>query len=130
MSTDHLAPPEALADALRMRYQLERELGRGGMAVVYLARDLRHDRPVALKVFRPDAAGSLGVDRFEREIRVMAGLVHPNILPLLDSGAAVVGRQSSVVREDPSSADSRLTTLLYYTMPHVPGGAPCQLSSA
>jgi hypothetical protein len=123
VSTDHLAPPEALADALRRRYQLERELGRGGMAVVYLARDLRHDRPVALKVFRPDAAGSLGVDRFEREIRVMAGLVHPNILPLLDSGAAVVGRQSSVVREDPSSADSRLTTLLYYTMPHVPGGS-------
>jgi serine/threonine-protein kinase len=123
VSTDHLAPPEALADALRMRYQPERELGRGGMAVVYLARDLRHDRPVALKVFRPDAAGSLGVDRFEREIRVMAGLVHPNILPLLDSGAAVVGRQSSVVREDPSSADSRLTTLLYYTMPHVPGGS-------
>ena len=77
-----------LATALRDRYLLERELGRGGMAVVYLARDLRHDRPVALKVFRPEAGGPLGADRFQREIRVTAALHHPNILPVFDSGLA------------------------------------------
>jgi tetratricopeptide (TPR) repeat protein len=75
-----------LAGDLRERYVLERELGRGGMAIVYLARDLRHERSVALKVFRPDAAGALGADRFHREIRVTAALQHPNILPVFDSG--------------------------------------------
>jgi hypothetical protein len=84
--SDPLAPPEALADALCDRYLLERELGRGGMAVVYLARDLRHERPVALKVIRSDTAGVLGADRFHREIRVTAALQHPNILPVFDSG--------------------------------------------
>jgi TolB-like protein/tetratricopeptide (TPR) repeat protein len=65
---------------------LERELGRGGMATVYLAHDLKHDRPVALKVLRPELAASLGLERFLLEIRVTARLQHPHILPLLDSG--------------------------------------------
>ncbi len=77
-----------LAESLHDRYTVERELGRGGMATVYLARDLRHERPVALKVLRADVAAALGGDRFLREIRLTATLQHPNILPLLDSGQA------------------------------------------
>ena len=76
----------AILDALRNRYLIERELGRGGMAVVYRAHDVRHDRPVAVKVLRPELAVSLGGDRFLREIRFAARLQHPHILPLLDSG--------------------------------------------
>ncbi len=75
-----------LAAALADRYRLERELGQGGMASVYLARDLRHHRPVALKVVREELAAGLGADRFLREIRLAASLHHPNILPLFDSG--------------------------------------------
>ncbi len=90
----------ALADELRDRYVIERELGRGGMALVYLARDLRHGRPVALKVILPMAAGD-GAERFDREIRVTAGLQHPNILPVFDSGRTA-GRP-------------------WYTMPYVAG---------
>ena len=80
--------PSQLAEALRDRYLLERELGRGGMATVYLARDLKHKRPVALKVLRPELAASLGPDRFEREIEFAARLQHPHILTVLDSGDA------------------------------------------
>ncbi len=90
-----------LAEALSGRYQLEHELGRGGTAVVWLARDLKHDRPVALKVFHPDLARSLGPGRFEREIRVSARLQHPHILTVLDSGETA-GR-------------------LWFTMPYVEG---------
>ncbi len=90
-----------LAEALRERYRLERELGRGGMATVYLARDLKHERPVALKVLRPELAAALGAERFLREIRLTAQLHHPHILPLLDSGEAA--------------------GLLWYTMPYVEG---------
>ena len=68
------------------RYVLERELGRGGMATVWLARDLKHDRPVALKVLHPDLASSLGPERFQREIRLAARLQHPHILTVYDSG--------------------------------------------
>ena len=75
-----------LADALRDRYVLERELGRGGMATVYLAEDVRHRRRVAVKVLRPELAATLGSDRFFHEIEVAARLQHPHILPLLDSG--------------------------------------------
>ena len=82
-----------MADVLRMlqeglagRYAVERELGRGGMAAVYLARDLRHDRLVALKVLHPELAMSVGTDRFAREIRFAARLQHPHILPVHDSG--------------------------------------------
>jgi serine/threonine-protein kinase len=82
--TDAMA--SRLADALHDRYTLERELGRGGTATVYLAHDLRHDRPVALKVLRPELAAALGPARFLREIRVTARLQHPHILTVLDSG--------------------------------------------
>jgi TolB-like protein/tRNA A-37 threonylcarbamoyl transferase component Bud32/Tfp pilus assembly protein PilF len=95
------APPPQLVDALRDRYVLERELGRGGMATVYLARDLRHKRRVALKVLQPDLSYSLGADRFLREIETVASLTHPHVLPLHDSGEAA--------------------GLLYYVMPYVDG---------
>ena len=81
-------PTAALIEALRDRYVLERELGRGGMATVWLARDLKHDRPVALKVLHPDLASSLGAERFQREIKLAARLQHPHILSVYDSGAS------------------------------------------
>jgi Tol biopolymer transport system component/predicted Ser/Thr protein kinase len=77
-----------LGEALRDRYVIERELGHGGMATVYLAHDLRHDRSVALKVLRPELAAVLGAERFLNEVRVTANLQHPHILPLHDSGEA------------------------------------------
>ena len=80
--------PIRLAAALADRYRLERELGQGGMATVYLAHDLRHDRQVAVKVLRPELAAMLGADRFVIEIRTTAALQHPHILPLFDSGTA------------------------------------------
>ena len=76
----------SLRSALADRYRLERELGRGGMATVYLARDLRHDRDVALKVLRPELAAVLGRERFLTEVRLTAKLDHPHILTLIDSG--------------------------------------------
>ena len=79
---------EDCAKGLADRYTLERELGRGGMATVYLAQDLKHDRPVALKVLHPELAASLGPERFQREIRFAARLQHPHILTVLDSGEA------------------------------------------
>ena len=82
------AVPDHLSAALRDRYRLERELGEGGMATVYLAEDLRHDRKVAVKVLRPELAAVIGADRFLAEIKTTAGLQHPHILPLFDSGAA------------------------------------------
>jgi serine/threonine-protein kinase len=97
---------EQLQAALAGRYTLERDLGRGGMASVVLARDLEHDRLVALKVLHPELAPTVGGDRFKREIRVAARLQHPNILTVLDSGEAVAGRES---------------TLLWFTMPYVEG---------
>jgi len=92
----------SLALALADRYRIERELGQGGMATVYLAHDLRHDREVAIKVLHPDLGAALGADRFLTEIRTTARLQHPHILPLLDSGSADAG-------------------LLYYVMPLVTG---------
>ena len=79
-------PIAALREALQDRYAFERELGRGGMATVWLARDLKHDRPVALKVLHPELAMSLGPERFLREIKLAARLQHPHILTVLDSG--------------------------------------------
>ena len=79
-------PPQRLAAALSDRYILEREVGAGGMATVYLARDLRHKRPVAVKVVRPELGGREGVERFLREIELAARLQHPHILPVFDSG--------------------------------------------
>ena len=81
------APPERLAAALAGRYTLEREIGQGGMATVWLARDLRHDREVALKVLRPELTAILGAERFLNEVRITARLDHPHILTLIDSGA-------------------------------------------
>jgi serine/threonine-protein kinase len=91
----------ALAAALADRYAVERRLGRGGMATVYLARDLRHGRPVALKVLHQQLSTALGPERFLREIALTASLQHPHVLPLFDSGSAA-GR-------------------LYYVMPYVQG---------
>ena len=76
----------ALNSALTGRYRIERELGGGGMALVYLARDERHDRNVALKVLRPELAAVIGAERFLNEIKTTANLQHPHILPLHDSG--------------------------------------------
>ena len=90
-----------LRAALAGRYTVERELGRGGMAVVYLARDVKHDRLVAVKVLRPEVSTSLGPERFLREISLAARLAHPHIVPLHDSGEA--------------------GGLLYYVMPYVEG---------
>jgi serine/threonine-protein kinase len=92
---------ERLRAVLAERYAIDRELGRGGMATVYLAQDLKHERQVAIKVLRPDLAESLGPGRFLREIRIASRLAHPNILPLYDSG----------------SADG----LLFYAMPYIAG---------
>ncbi|RPJ80837.1 MAG: serine/threonine protein kinase, partial [Acidobacteria bacterium] len=75
-----------LQAALADTYQVERELGQGGMATVYLAQDLKHDRKVAIKVLRPELAAVLGAERFLGEIRTTANLQHPHILPLFDSG--------------------------------------------
>src|SRR5712691_8498154 len=80
--------PAALGAALADRYRLERELGHGGMATVYLAYDVKHERPVALKVLLPELAAAVGHERFLREIRTAASLSHPHILPLYDSGEA------------------------------------------
>ena len=80
--------PTHLATALADRYRIERELGAGGMATVYLAYDLKHDRRVAIKVLRPELAAVIGAERFLSEIRTTANLQHPHILPLFDSGAA------------------------------------------
>jgi len=90
-----------LAVSLEGRYTIDREIGRGGMATVYLARDARHQRPVALKVLDPELGAVLGVDRFLAEIQVTANLQHPNLLPLFDSGEA--------------------DGLLFYVMPFVEG---------
>ncbi len=75
-----------LSTALADRYQIERHLGEGGMATVYIAEDLKHERKVAVKVLRPELAAVLGAERFLSEIKVTANLQHPNILPLYDSG--------------------------------------------
>ena len=77
-----------LESALADRYAIEHELGAGGMATVYLAHDLKHDRKVAVKVLRPELAAVLGAERFVQEIKTTANLQHPHILPLFDSGEA------------------------------------------
>jgi tetratricopeptide (TPR) repeat protein len=92
---------DRLSVALAGRYSLQRELGRGGMATVYLAQDIRHDRPIAVKVLHPELAATLGPERFRREIRVAAQLQHPQILPVYDSGADA--------------------GVLWFTMPYVEG---------
>jgi hypothetical protein len=83
---------DQLQSALADRYVIERELGHGGMATVYLARDLRHDRLVALKVLRPDLGAALGPERFTREIKLVAGMQHPHAVSVYDSGATPTGQ--------------------------------------
>ena len=95
---------------LQERYAVLRELGHGGMATVYLADDLRHGRQVAVKVLRAELGALLGPDRFTREIRIAAALNHPHILPLYDSGEAVVDRGSLVASDDAVPADARPST--------------------
>ena len=92
---------DALNSALADRYSVEREIGQGGMATVYLAHDLKHDRKIAIKVLKPELAAVLGADRFVAEIKTTAALQHPHILPLFDSG----------------NADG----FLYYVMPFIDG---------
>src|SRR6185369_14155170 len=92
---------DRLKDALKTHYTVERELGAGGMATVYLTHDTKHNRKVAVKVLRPELTATLGAERFHREIEVAAQLQHPHILPLLDSGEA--------------------NAVLYYMMPYVEG---------
>ena len=94
-------PITRLNAALEGRYRIERELGEGGMATVYLAEDIKHERKVALKVLKPELAAVVGAERFLAEIKTTAKLTHPNILPLFDSG----------------EADS----FVFYVMPHVEG---------
>ncbi|HVX89654.1 MAG TPA: protein kinase [Gemmatimonadales bacterium] len=79
---------DALAAHLTGRYTLERQIGEGGMATVFLAQDVKHHRPVAIKVLKPDLAATIGTERFLREIELAAGLQHPHIVPVYDSGAA------------------------------------------
>src|SRR5436190_15868588 len=97
--TMHIA--EQLTTALAGRYAILREIGAGGMATVYLARDIKHDRQVALKVLKPELGAVLGVERFLAEIKVTANLQHPHLLALFDSGEA--------------------EGLLFYVMPYVEG---------
>ncbi len=92
---------DRLTTALADRYRIERELGRGGMAIVYLAHDLKQGRQVAVKVVQPDLAAAIGGERFLNEIKVTANLQHPHILPLFDSGET--------------------DGFLYYVMPYVKG---------
>ena len=96
--TDQL---DRLVTALADRYAIEREIGSGGMATVYLAEDLKHHRPVAVKILKPELASALGPERFLREIEIAANLTHPHILPLFDSGEA--------------------SSFIYYVMPYVEG---------
>ena len=101
MDASLTSPPPRLAAALSDRYRLERELGQGGMATVYLAQDIKHDRRVAIKVLRPELAAVIGAERFLSEIKTTANLQHPHILPLHDSGEA--------------------DGFLFYVMPYVEG---------
>ena len=94
--------PDRLKDALADRYAIEREVGLGGMATVYLARDLRHRRRVALKVLKPELA-AFGPKRFLQEIEIAANIAHPHVLPVYDSGAA--------------------EGFVYYVMPYMEGGS-------
>ncbi|HWA56894.1 MAG TPA: protein kinase, partial [Gemmatimonadales bacterium] len=98
---------DALRKALSDRYLPEREIGRGGMSIVYLAQDLRHHRRVALKILRPELADLLGPERFLREIETAANLQHPHILPLFDSGSVPLG------------PEGHPGAVLYYVMPYV-----------
>ena len=127
-----------LSSALADRYRIERELGTGGMATVYLAHDLKHDRKVAIKVLHPDLAAALGAQRFLSEIKTTANLQHPHILPLHDSGEAggllfyvmaarrrpqLVGGSAWSARGKVEPMSDRLATAHDPRQPHVCRGA-------
>jgi eukaryotic-like serine/threonine-protein kinase len=127
-------PLDRLTAALADRYRIERELGAGGMATVYLAHDLKHDRKVAIKVLRPELSAALGAERFLREIATTASLRHPHILPLFDSGAthprhserSEESGRSPASHSDPERREGEGSgrigaELLYYVMPYVEG---------
>ena len=99
---------DQISTSLADRYRIERRLGEGGMATVYLAEDLKHDRKVALKVLRPELAAAIGAERFVQEIKTTAQLQHPHILPLYDSGSTAPGQGNG-------------TEFLYYVMPYIEG---------
>ena len=105
-------PPPHLTAALGDRYRIERELGAGGMAIVYLAEDLKHGRWVAIKLLKAELSAVLGGERFLREITIAATLQHPHILPLYDSGEVLV--------EHPERSEGP-RSFLYYVMPFVEG---------
>jgi serine/threonine protein kinase len=115
-------PVARLSRALEGRYRFEREIGAGGMATVYLARDVRYDRDVAVKVLKPDIAAAVGTERFLREIRITAQLNHPHILPLLDSGRVdgsaderLLDGGDAVIAQPPNRPTA---DFLYYVMPY------------
>jgi serine/threonine protein kinase len=115
---------DRLTLALADRYRIERELGAGGMATVYLARDLRHDRMVAIKVLRPELAAVIGAERFLSEIKTTANLQHPHILPLYDSGrtGGPAERRSDGTSEGlTAQPPDRLPDFLFYVMPYIQG---------
>jgi len=118
-------PNDRLSAALSGRYDIERQIGSGGMAVVYLAHDVKHNRKVALKVLRPELAAAIGHERFLREIEIAGSLSHPHILPLYDSGR--VGGRADERLDDPGKSTTaqppnRSTAeFLYYVMPYVDG---------
>ena len=118
-------PLDRLESALANRYAIDRALGSGGMATVYLAEDLKHRRMVAIKVFKPELAAALGSERFLREVEITASLNHPHILPLLDSGRAVGRSAGPVVHPSPEQPiappPDYQTAFLYYVMPYVEG---------
>jgi len=119
-------PLARLSSALAERYRIERELGAGGMATVYLAHDLKHNRKVAVKVLRPELAAALGHERFLREIEIAAGLSHPHILPLFDSGRTggpADRRTDAEPARAPVSPVSAVSPseFLFYVMPYVEG---------
>jgi len=114
-----------LSDALADRYAIERELGAGGMATVYLAQDLKHDRKVALKVLRPELAAVLGAERFVQEIKTTAALQHPHILPLFDSGRVGGWADERLADSEKSTtaqpSDRSTAEFLFYVMPYIEG---------
>jgi serine/threonine-protein kinase len=136
--------------ALADRHRIEREIGSGGMTTVYLARDLEHDRDVAIKVLRPDLAAVLGISRFLTEIKLSARLDHPHILTLIDSGVAdgvpsyvlpfVRGeslrdrltRDKQLGIDDALDITKQITSALEWTLPGlptVPGSCICMQSA-
>ena len=122
MTTTTPSTDQLLLAALAGRFRVAREIGRGGMGTVYLAHDTMLERDVAIKVLNAEVASQLGAERFSREIRLTARLVHPNIIPLFDSGEAVADATARAADGDgPGGSGQRPTAFLYYVMPYIEG---------